>query len=176
MPLSCLVTEGDSKGQAPRLAVMPLSTHALRAVAEGGSAGHVMMVTMHDSLLLLPQKPNRARKTQQTCRRCCEKCCSSPMQSGTPAPGHRRRRSVWLHPSRPAEKENALCLSSTMQSTWWAQLTITQSPVHLSLPARTDDLLHRVSVGCRPGSSAIQHWVGQKMRHSQTRGEIPSLG
>lgn len=153
MPLSCLVTEGDSRGQAPRLAVMPLSLQALRAVAEGSSASHVTMVTMRDSLLLPPPKPNRVRKTQQTCRRCCEKCCSSPVQSGTPAPSHRRRRSVWLHPSRPAEREQALCLSSTMQSTWWTLLAVTQSLVHLSLPAETDDLLHRVSVGCRLSST-----------------------
>lgn len=45
------------------------------------------------------------KKNEQTCRHCCGKCCSSPEQSRTPAPGRKRRRSVWLRPSRPAEKE-----------------------------------------------------------------------
>lgn len=47
----------------------------------------------------------RLEKTQQTCRHCCGKCCSSPEQSGIPAPGHKRRRSAWPRPSRPVEKE-----------------------------------------------------------------------
>lgn len=55
----------------------------------------------------------RLEKTQQTCRHCCGKCCSSPVRSGTPAPGRKRRRSVWLRPSRPVEKKLVLSLSSS---------------------------------------------------------------
>lgn len=80
------------------------------------------------------------RRTQQTCRRCCGKCCSSPARSGTPAPGRRRRRSVWPHPSRPVEEEPASSLSCPVWPAGWVRPTTTQPPGSMAQPPRCKQL------------------------------------
>lgn len=144
MPLSCVVTQGfgsqthcdpsiptDTRGRGVLVAVW----FWLRCFSAPTTWGH--------------------RRTQQTCRHCCGKCCSSPARSGTPAPGRRRRRSAWPHPSRPEEEEPASSLSCPV---WPA--TTTQPPGSMAHPPRCKQLHAGPPRGpipdIRVGSLAIQ--------------------